>query len=83
MIAHMVQSTTKISHNASSISTFIAFVTLKYFSIFCDIFMCNAGFTYRLDIGPQNLGGLRPRCILFSTLLLEFHTYAVIAYCTF
>jgi hypothetical protein len=24
------------------------------------------------SLGPQNLGGLRPRCILFLTLLLDF-----------
>jgi hypothetical protein len=35
------------------------------------------------SIWPQNLGDLRPRCILFLTLLLDFHTYAVISYCTF
>ena len=35
------------------------------------------------SLGPQNLGGLRSRCIIFSTLLLDFHTYAVIVYCTF
>ena len=33
-------------------------------------------------LGPQNLGGLRPRFMLFLTLLLDFHTYAVITYCT-
>ena len=35
------------------------------------------------SLGPQNLGGLLPRCILFLTLLLQFHIYAVITYCTF
>jgi hypothetical protein len=30
------------------------------------------------SLGPQNYGGLRPRCIIFLTLLLDFHTYAVI-----
>jgi hypothetical protein len=39
----------------------------------------SAGFTYRLDrLGPRILGGLRPRCIIFLTLLLDIHTYAVI-----
>jgi hypothetical protein len=36
-----------------------------------------------LSLGPHNLGGLRTRCIIFLTLLLDFHTYAVITYCTF
>ena len=31
---------------------------------------------------PQQLGDLRPRCIIL-TLLLDFHKYAVITYCTF
>jgi hypothetical protein len=35
------------------------------------------------SLGPQNLWGLRTRCILFLTLLLDYHTYAVITYCTF
>jgi hypothetical protein len=35
------------------------------------------------SLGTHDLGGLRPRCIIFLTLLLDFHTYAVIAYCTF
>ena len=44
----------------------------------------SAGFTYRLDrLKPQHVGSLRPRCIIFLTLLLNFHTYAVITYCTF
>ena len=35
------------------------------------------------SLGPQNLGGLQSRCIIFLTLLiLDFHTYAVITYCT-
>jgi hypothetical protein len=29
-------------------------------------------------LGPQNLGGLRSMCIIFSTLLLDFHTYPVL-----
>ena len=32
------------------------------------------------SIGPQNLGGLRPRCIIYLTLLLDFHIYVVIMY---
>jgi hypothetical protein len=40
----------------------------------------SAGFTYRLDMF-QILGGLRPRCIIYLTLLLmDFHTYVVIMY---
>jgi hypothetical protein len=35
------------------------------------------------SLEPKNLGGLRPRCIIFLTLLLEFYTYAVITYCAF
>jgi hypothetical protein len=47
----------------------------------------SAGFIYigsiGWSLGPQNLVGLRPRCITFLTLLLDLHTYAVITYCTF
>ena len=33
------------------------------------------------SIGSQILGGLRPRCIIYLTLLLmDFHTYVVIMY---
>jgi hypothetical protein len=32
------------------------------------------------SLGPQNLGGLRPICIVLLTLLLNFHTYAVLAH---
>ena len=35
------------------------------------------------SLGPQQLGGLRPRCIILLILLLDFHTYAVITYSTF
>jgi len=35
------------------------------------------------SLGTQNLGGLRSRCIIYLTLLLDLHTYAVITYCTF
>ena len=51
--------------------------------------LCSAGFTYILDrLKPRASrlrggGGLRPWCIVFLTLLLDFHTYAVITYCTF
>jgi hypothetical protein len=31
------------------------------------------------SLGPHNLGGLRPWCIIFLTLLLDFHTYAVLS----
>ena len=33
------------------------------------------------SIGSQIIGGLRPRCIIYLTLLLmDFHTYVVIMY---
>jgi len=35
------------------------------------------------SLEPQNIGGLRPRCIVFLALLLDIHTYAVITYYTF
>ena len=38
--------------------------------------LCSAGFTYRLDrLEPRasKFGGLRPRCIIFFTLLLDSH----------
>jgi len=45
----------------------------------------SAGFSYRLDrlkSSASKLRGLRPRCMLFLTLLFDFHTCAVITYCT-
>ena len=35
------------------------------------------------SLGPQNLEGLQPRCMIFSTLLLDFHSYDVITYIFF
>jgi hypothetical protein len=35
------------------------------------------------NLEPQNLGGLQQRCMSLFTLLLDFHTYAIITYCTF
>ena len=50
--------------------------------------MFSAGFTNRPDrLKPKtsNFGEppAKPRCITFLPMLLDFHTYVVIAYCTF
>ena len=45
--------------------------------------MGSAGFTYRLDrLKPRasTFRGLRPRCMIFLTLLFEFHTYVAISW---
>jgi hypothetical protein len=46
----------------------------------------SAGFTYRLDrLKPRASKSRGPptKVIIFLTLLLDFHIYAVITYCTF
>jgi hypothetical protein len=50
------------------------------------VLVSSAGFTYRLDrLRPRasQFRGPPARCIIFLTLLLDFHIYAVIKYCTF
>ena len=64
-----------------NVHSYILYFTLYYLTL-----TINAGFTYRLDrLKPRTskLWDLRPRCIIFLTLLFDFHTYAVIAHCTF